>query len=92
MAIRKDIDPNFPIFIYGLVDPRTNEVRYVGWCQDLKLRFAQHLSCAKRGQKTHKYNWTRKLVKLCQFWARKALLLFLICEGFTALLYVRVRV
>ncbi len=62
MAIRKDIDDDFPIFIYGLIDPRTDKIRYVGWCQILKRRYSEHLSDARLGDKGYKNNWIRKLL------------------------------
>lgn len=44
--------------IYALLDPRTNEVRYVGKAKDPKLRYASH-KCV-RGY-SHRANWIRSL-------------------------------
>jgi hypothetical protein len=63
MAIRKDIDLNTRIFIYALVDPRDNLVRYVGWAQDIKRRFITHMWEARHNVKNHKCNWIRLLLK-----------------------------
>lgn len=43
-------------FIYGLIDPRTNELRYVGKANDPKKRFYRHMELAKE-KKTHKDCW-----------------------------------
>ena len=53
---------NQKVFIYGLVDPRTNEIRYVGKTNDLKRRFAYHL-CCKDDIGSHRYNWIQGLRK-----------------------------
>ena len=45
-------------FIYCLIDPITNQVRYVGKAADIQKRFHRHLS-EKRG--THKNNWIQSL-------------------------------
>lgn len=46
------------VFIYALMDPDTNAVRYIGKTLTPKIRFAMHL-CEKRG--THKNNWLHQL-------------------------------
>lgn len=46
-------------FIYELIDPKTNQVRYIGKSNNPKERFYQHLSDKK---KTHKGNWVRFLL------------------------------
>lgn len=51
------------VFIYGLVDPKTEQVRYVGQTKDVKRRLRNHLNDARRGVKSHKYNWIRSLAK-----------------------------
>ena len=48
-------------FLYTLSDPRTGEVRYVGWTSAPRRRFAQHLSEAQR-RDTHKDRWIRRLL------------------------------
>lgn len=50
--------------IYVLIDPNTHEYRYVGkTTKAASLRLGGHLADAKRGLKTHKNNWIRKLLK-----------------------------
>lgn len=41
--------------IYGLVDPRTNELRYVGKSNNVENRYISHLYEGAGG--THKHNW-----------------------------------
>jgi len=49
-------------FIYGLIDPETNLIRYVGKTNNLKSRFNKHLSeCNKKGFWTPKNKWIRSL-------------------------------
>ncbi len=50
------------VYIYGLVDPRTEQIRYVGQTKDIKRRLRNHLNDAKRGVKSHKHSWIRKLL------------------------------
>jgi hypothetical protein len=51
------------VIIYGLIDPRTNQLRYVGQTNNLQKRFKEHIyhSELKRST-THKHNWIRGLV------------------------------
>lgn len=49
------------ISIYGLVDPRTGQLRYVGKANDLASRLKSHLRDAKR-RDTPVYRWIRKLL------------------------------
>jgi len=51
------------VFIYGLVDPRTNGVRYIGYTPDIEKRYKDHLLQCKH-EKTYKANWIRSLLKL----------------------------
>lgn len=46
-------------FIYALSDPRTNKMRYVGWCLNMKQRLSQHISCEK--DHTRKCRWVAAL-------------------------------
>lgn len=48
------------VYIYGLRDPFTRQIRYVGKTNDLKKRFAQHL----RGDKSNhaKRKWIKQLL------------------------------
>lgn len=49
-------------FIYGLQDPRTGEIRYIGKADDLKRRMRCHRYEAGR-LKTHRCNWLFSLQK-----------------------------
>lgn len=49
--------------LYTLADPRTGEVRYVGWTsQRPRGRFSRHLYDARRGDNSHRCRWIRTLV------------------------------
>lgn len=49
--------------IYGLVDPRTGHVRYVGkTTKTLEARLAEHTRSAKRGTRRHRDTWHRQLL------------------------------
>ena len=50
--------------LYGLTDPRTNQIRYIGITFRGKARFREHLSRAITGGKTHRDCWIRSLVLL----------------------------
>ena len=50
------------ILIYSLHDPRTGELRYVGKTKKLRARISEHLSRARKGQRTHLSAWLRSLV------------------------------
>ena len=54
--------------IYGLVDPRTEELRYIGQTmKTLKKRLSQHLAEIKTKKNSLKLGWLRELSKLgCQ--------------------------
>lgn len=52
-------------YIYILIDPRSNKIRYVGKTIDLNRRSIKHISEAKRNKyTTAKDNWIRKLLSL----------------------------
>jgi hypothetical protein len=52
-------------FIYGLVDPITKHLRYVGLSTTGLKRPRSHISPSRlRKDKTHKANWIRQLVKV----------------------------
>lgn len=57
--------------VYGLVDPRTGSVRYVGKVEtgskpcDPSRRLREHLLQARRGNRRHVYAWIRTLSRLC---------------------------
>lgn len=50
------------VYIYGLYDPETKELRYVGKANNLSSRLWCHIRDAKGGQRTHKATWIRKLL------------------------------
>jgi hypothetical protein len=49
--------------IYALIDPRNNQVRYVGMTGDIYTRFIQHLK--RQGNNGEKNAWIDKLRTLC---------------------------
>lgn len=49
--------------IYGLIDPRTTLLRYVGKSYNPIERFSQHIRDCSR-ERTRKANWIRSLLKL----------------------------
>jgi hypothetical protein len=51
------------IYIYALIDPRDNEVRYVGKTNDLYSRFFQHISPSSLKNRTYKNNWIKSLLE-----------------------------
>jgi hypothetical protein len=50
------------IYIYGLVDPRTEFVRYVGKARDPKRRYAGHLIPSQLKKVNHRTCWLRGLL------------------------------
>lgn len=50
-------------YIYALIDPNTNCVRYIGKTVNIKDRFSKHKSTAKYCR-THKENWINSLQKI----------------------------
>lgn len=49
--------------IYGLTDPRTDQVRYIGKThQKVGYRLTQHIKSAKDGHNTHLLAWIRSLL------------------------------
>lgn len=48
-------------FIYILIDPRDNQVKYVGKTNNVKRRYSQHISLASKN-KTYKTNWLSSLI------------------------------
>lgn len=48
--------------IYVLIDPETQQVRYVGKANDVSQRYKAHLNRARKHQ-THKLNWINSLKK-----------------------------
>jgi len=49
-------------YIYGLFDPITHEIRYIGKSDDPKTRLTEHIKKYKYGV-THKNNWIKSLLK-----------------------------
>ena len=56
-------DLNIKNVIYGLIDPDTNEIRYIGKAIDLKTRIRNHYKPSRLISKTHKNNWINLLIK-----------------------------
>lgn len=51
------------VFIYVLIDPKTDEVRYVGKTNSLSKRLYNHISTARKNKsKSHKNNWINGLL------------------------------
>lgn len=48
-------------YIYSLIDPIDNSIRYIGWTSNVENRYKQHLKEARRGSKNHRCNWIRSL-------------------------------
>jgi hypothetical protein len=57
------MNPNRPWTIYGLVDPRTDDVRYVGVNFRGAARYREHLCRARKGCTRHVYCWIRQLMR-----------------------------
>jgi group I intron endonuclease len=51
---------NREVFIYGLIDPRTNQLRYIGKSINPKLRLRKHIS-ERNLHDSYKDRWLRKL-------------------------------
>jgi hypothetical protein len=52
--------------IYGLIDPNTKELRYIGKTKNLKDRIYNHYKKEKLKPNTYKNNWLKSLLKLNQ--------------------------
>lgn len=50
------------VFIYGLVDPRSQMIRYVGKANNVWQRLARHLEPRQLADGSHRANWLRSLV------------------------------
>jgi predicted GIY-YIG superfamily endonuclease len=50
------------IYIYALIDPNTNLVRYVGKTNKPKDRYNQHINNCYRSKNNHKDNWIKLLL------------------------------
>src|SRR3972149_9379407 len=51
-------------FIYGLVDPRNDEIRYIGQTVNPKGRLSVHLHAARHGEHTYRSRWIGGLLEL----------------------------
>lgn len=52
------------IYIYSLKDPFSNEIKYIGKSNNPKRRYHGHIQDVRRGFKTKKTNWLRKLIRM----------------------------
>jgi plasmid maintenance system antidote protein VapI len=50
-------------YLYGLFDPTTNDLRYIGKTYDLKMRLKGHLSKYSLQTKSHKNHWLKSLLE-----------------------------
>ena len=49
--------------VYGLIDPRAGELRYVGKTErSTHVRLKRHMHNAREGVRSHVYNWLRQLL------------------------------
>jgi group I intron endonuclease len=55
--------PEF-VYIYGLIDPRNNKIRYIGWCINPSGRLKSHLMSSQLKRNTHKINWIKQLLSI----------------------------
>ena len=49
-------------YIYTLIDPTTNEIKYIGYTKNPKKRIWEHIRDAKKGIRTYKCEWIRSLL------------------------------
>lgn len=50
------------VYIYGLIDPETKDVRYIGKANNPKVRYRQHIK-NKYQNNQHKQGWINALYK-----------------------------
>lgn len=50
-------------YVYGLFDPRNNELRYVGMTEDINRRLNEHIKPYNLKNNTYKQNWIKSLLK-----------------------------
>jgi len=53
---------NEKYYVYCLVDPFNDKVRYIGITKNIESRFKQHIKESKRGNKNHRCNWIRSVL------------------------------
>jgi predicted GIY-YIG superfamily endonuclease len=51
-------------WIYFLIDPRTGDVRYIGYSYRPETRLTQHINESLSAGNSHKLRWIRKLARL----------------------------
>ena len=51
------------IYIYGIIDPRYNSIRYIGKSANPKRRMWEHIRDAKNGVHTYKHKWLKLLLE-----------------------------
>ena len=49
------------ILIYLLIDPLTDEIKYVGKTKDINIRMTNHMCPSQLKAKTHKNHWLKKI-------------------------------
>lgn len=49
--------------IYGLIDPNSKELRYIGYSSNLKERIRGHYKLSSLNKNTHKNNWIKSLLE-----------------------------
>lgn len=52
------------IVIYGLCDPFSGQLRYIGKTDNVRERLRQHVCDARRGRTTRTAAWIRSLLKM----------------------------
>jgi hypothetical protein len=61
--MKKLIDDNQEVYIYKLIDPENNNIRYVGWTsKEIIYRLKQHLKESRLSDKNHRNRWIRSLL------------------------------
>lgn len=51
-----------PFCVYGLVDPDSGRIRYIGKTNDIKRRFRVHINAAKNHAKYMVHHWIRSIL------------------------------
>lgn len=52
-----------PTYIYALIDPRTDHIRYIGKTNNPEIRLKNHLKSFQLSYKTKKNSWIKSLLK-----------------------------
>lgn len=53
------------IFIYALIDPRNNQIRYIGQTNNIKRRYTKHLTDSRNIKRPNKnHSWIKSLLNL----------------------------